>query len=207
MVQYNLTHLDQPDSQQVLGPIQDDEALFLYSIVKGMRLNRVLEIGGLSGYSAKNFLQSMDKVKGMLYTVDINHLPTLAANHKVIVKNALYLTPEDVDNAPIDIVFFDCHDMVQMDIFHHFVKNGIITDKTILALHDTNLHYAPFQAWGPYVPEEDGFAHQTVERTMVNRFKAMGYDIFSLHTTKDKHSPEFPYRHGITVCQKFKELK
>ena len=43
---YNFDHLIQSDKQDVLGPIQDDEALFLYSIIRGCRLSRVLEIGG-----------------------------------------------------------------------------------------------------------------------------------------------------------------
>jgi hypothetical protein len=207
MVNYNINHLTQPETQRVLGPIQDDEALFLYSIIKGMRLNRILEIGGGEGYSARNFLQSMDKVNGKLYTVDINPVPILAENHKVIIKNALHLSVSDVDDQAVDLVFFDCHDIIQMDIFHYYVANGIITDNTILALHDTNLHYEPFQIFGSYIPEEGGYAHQPVERKMVNIFKSIGYDIFTLHTTKDKHTAEFPFRHGITVCQKFKELK
>ena len=33
MVNYDLTHLTQPENQNVSGPIQDDEALFLYSII------------------------------------------------------------------------------------------------------------------------------------------------------------------------------
>jgi len=159
MVNYNLTHLVQPQHQRVLGPIQDDEALFLYSIVKGMRLKRVLEIGGLSGYSAMNFIASMDQVDGTMYTVDIIIVPTLAANHKVITKNALELTAADVDDKPLDLVFFDCHDMVQMDIYHSFVKQNIITEKTILALHDTNLHYSPYQVWGPYSQGQDIMGH------------------------------------------------
>lgn len=206
MVHYNLQHLTQDTNQKVIGPIQDDEALFLYSIIKGMRMNRVLEIGGLSGYSARNFVAALDQVEGVVYTVDLNPVPVVAPNHKVIVKNALHLTVQDVDSTPLDMVFFDCHDMVQMDIFHHFVKEGIIQDHTILALHDTNLHYPPFQVFGPFVQSEGGYAHQPVEREMVNRFKDYGYDIFMLHTTKEKHSAAFPFRHGITVCQKFKRL-
>lgn len=45
-------------------PLQDDEALFLYSIVRGLRLSSVLEIGGLRGYSALNFLQAMQPTQG-----------------------------------------------------------------------------------------------------------------------------------------------
>lgn len=206
MVLYNLSHLTQHDNQKVLGPIQDDEALFLYAIIRGMRLKRILEIGGLSGYSARNFLASIEKSNGIVYTVDINPVPKLAENHKTIIKNAKDLTLDDVDDQPIDLVFFDCHDMVQMDIYHSFVKHGIITDRTVLALHDTNLHYAPFHCFGPYVESEGGYAHQPVEREMVNMFKDMGYDIFSIHTSKEKHDASFPFRHGVTVCQKFVKL-
>jgi hypothetical protein len=207
MVKYNLEHLTQNDSQNVLGPIQDDEALFLYSIIRGNRLSRILEIGGLAGYSAKNFLQAVSYDKdSVVYTCDLNNVPVLANNHKVIVKNALYLTPEDVDNKPLDMVFFDCHDMVQMDIYNNMVSKNLITDNCILALHDTNLHYSPYRCIGPYVEEEKGYAHQPVERTMVNIFKELGYDIFSISTDSTKHSPSFPFRHGMTVCKKFKHL-
>lgn len=207
MVYYNLQHLTQSTDQKVLGPIQDDEALFLYSIIKGMRLKNILEIGGGSGYSAKNFIAALDQVQdGKVFTVDLHSVPVLAQNHKVIVKNAIDLTPEDIDGKTIDLVFFDCHDMIQMDIYHRFMEQGILTDATILALHDTNLHYPPYQVWGPYIQEEGGYAHQPVERKMVNEFKRLGYDIFMLHTTKDKHNPDFPFRHGISICQKFKTL-
>ena len=207
MVKYNLEHLTQDNNQRVFGPIQDDEALFLYSIVRGMRLSRILEIGGLTGYSAQNFLAAMtNHDDSIMYTVDLYVVPTLANNHKVIVKNALHLTMDDVDNKPLDLVFFDCHDMVQMNIYENFVQSGIITDDTVIALHDTNLHYHPFQVCGPYVHEEGGYAHQPIERFMVGRFKDMGYDAFCLHTTADKHNESFPLRHGITICKKYKKL-
>lgn len=207
MVNYDLSHLTQPENQNVSGPIQDDEALFLYSIIRGCRLERILEIGGLSGYSAKNFLQALSFSKdGILYTCDLNPVPILAENHKVIIKNALDLTIEELDNKPLDLVFFDCHDMIQMDIYCKFVNNNIINDDTILALHDTNLHYPPYQHCGHYIEKDNGYAHQPVERHMVNIFKSLGYDIFGISTNHSKHSADFPVRHGITVCKKFKML-
>lgn len=207
MVNYDLSHLTQPEHQNVSGPIQDDEALFLYSIIRGCRLERILEIGGLSGYSAKNFLQAVSfSQNGIVYTCDLNPVPILAENHKVIIKNALDLTIHELDNKPLDLIFFDCHDMIQMDIYHNFVNNNIINDNTILALHDTNLHYPPFQHCGVYIERENGFAHQPVERYMVNIFKNLGYDIFGISTNHSKHNQDFPVRHGITVCKKFKTL-
>lgn len=209
MVHYDLDHLTQPEDQCVIGPIQDDEALFLYSIIRGMRLTRVLEIGGLAGYSARNFLAAIGE-KGVMYTVDYQQVPVLAPNHRVVLKNALDLTPSDVDNQPVDMVFFDCHDMVQMGVFHRLVTQGIITEHTLLALHDTNLHYPPGGLnQGPLVADrvgDVGYAHQPVEREMVNQFKTLGYDVLSIYTTRAKHHADFPFRHGITVCQRFVPL-
>ena len=207
MVHYDLTHLTQPEHQNVSGPIQDDEALFLYSIIRGCRLERILEIGGLSGYSAKNFLQALSfTTNGILYTCDLNPVPILAENHNVIIKNALDLTIHDLDNKPLDLIFFDCHDFIQMNIFYNLVNNNIINDNTILALHDTNLHYPPYQHCGNYIEKENGYAHQDVERQMVNIFKSLGYDIFSISTDQSKHSDNFPVRHGLSVCKKFKNF-
>jgi hypothetical protein len=205
MVNYLLDHLTQPLNQDVWGPIQDDEALFLYSIIRASRLGRILEIGGDSGYSARNFLRAVNG-EGVVYTCDIKPVPKLDSNHVVIIKNALDLTAADVDNQPIELLFFDCHDMVQMEMYNRFVSQGIITDTTVIALHDTNLHYAPYNRWGALVPSENGYAHQPVEREMVNIFKSMGYDCFSILTDASKHSPSFPIRHGLTVCQKFKRM-
>jgi predicted O-methyltransferase YrrM len=207
MVKYDLSHLTQNDNQDVWGPIQDDEALFLYSIIRASRLKRIFEIGGLNGYSAQNFLKAVNFASdSVVYTCDINPVPKLATNHNVIQKNVLDVTPQDVQNQPLDLVFFDCHEEVQLEMFNSFVSKGIITDDTILTLHDTNLHYAPYNRWGPFVPEENGFAHQVVERKMVNYFKELGYDIFSIKTDSSKHSPEFPIRHGISICQKFRKM-
>jgi predicted O-methyltransferase YrrM len=64
MATFDLSHLVQPRSQAVGGPIQDDEALLLYAIVRVMRLRTILEIGGLDGYSARNFLKAVGKFKG-----------------------------------------------------------------------------------------------------------------------------------------------
>jgi len=207
MVKYDLSHLTQPEHQRVIGPIQDDEALFLYSIIRGNRMKRIFEIGGLSGYSGKNFIQALSYCDdGILYTCDINPVPKLSNNHRLLIKNALNISIDDVDNLPLDLIFFDCHDLVQLDVYKNFINNKIINDNTILALHDTNLHYSPFNVRGEYIKQDDGYAHQPVERKMVNYFKDDGYDIFSISTDKSKHDTSFPFRHGVTVCKKFKKL-
>jgi hypothetical protein len=218
MVEYNLAHLTQDDNQWVVGPIQDDEALFLYSLVRCKRIKTVFEIGGLNGYSAKNFLAAVGQ-EGTVYTVDICKIEPQALNHKCIEKDARNLTAEDLDNRIMDLVFFDCHEYdVQMGVYHSLVNAGLITDATIIALHDTNLHYNNDQGnfvRGP-TPDKEvivviedvviGYIHQPVERRMVNDFVDMGYHPLCLHTTADRHDETMPNRHGLTILSKFEKL-
>lgn len=205
MVNYNLEHLTQNDDQVVLGPIQDDEALFLYSMIRTMRLATILEIGGLSGYSARNFLKATENIpNSIVYTIDVNEVQPLESRHKCIIKDAKLISKRDIDR-PIDLVFFDCHVYeAQMTLYNNLLKEGIITDDTIIALHDTNLHYIKTVPWA--IPKDDGFIHQGVERMMVDDFKKLNYDIICMHTTKSKHDSNLPFRHGLTICKKFKNL-
>lgn len=204
---YDLTHLTQSESQEVIGPIQDDEALFLYSIVRGMRLSRILEVGGLRGYSAVNFLKALEKSKkAVLYTVDLNKVRKISENHKVITKDIRDLTREDLDNEPIDLIFFDCHNFdAQILAYKRLLRKGLITDRTILALHDTNLHPRKYTESSYKI--SSGYVHQKAERMMVNYFKKLGYDVFSLHTDMKIHDSKFPFRHGISICSKFQKLR
>ena len=80
----------------------------------------------------------------------------------------------------------------------------MITDRTVIALHDTNLHPTPATKHAYAV--DGGYVHQAAERRMVNDLHAMGYNAFCAHTTMSKHCSQFPARHGITIMQKFKPL-
>lgn len=202
MVHYNLEHLTQDDQQAVVGPIQDDEALFLFSLIRCMKISRILEVGGLDGYSAKNFLQALDcRSNTMVYTIDIQSVAEQGLSHKCIQKDARDITAEDVDSQPLDLVFFDCHELeVQMTLFERLRSLKIINDNTILALHDTGLHEHQFIGWAYEITE--GWVHQPVERQMVNRFKEEGYDVFTVHAQRGSSTPEFPFRHGLTICKK-----
>lgn len=95
----------------------------------------------------------------------------------------------------------------QMQTYYKLLNCGAITGSTIIALHDTNLHYKEFLIPEcKYTEVVDGYIHQPVERQMVNAFSSLGYDAFYLHTTRDKHSLEFPFRHGVTIMNKRQKL-
>ena len=198
---YNLSHLTQPSSQDLLGPIQDDEALVLFSIIRTSRLKRIVEIGGLAGYSATNFLEAVED--GTVYTIDINKVNTIKSNHITITKSAADVTKEEIGER-VDMVFFDCHHYeASLSFYNNMIEGGIIDDDTILVLHDTNLHY------NKITPDSfhngEGFVHQLAERELTNHFFDLNYQILSLGTKPHSHNETFPYRHGLAICKKFKK--
>ncbi|CAD7944524.1 unnamed protein product [Amoebophrya sp. A25] len=146
---YDLSHLDaeKTHNQMVGGPLQNDEALFLYSLVRGMRMKKVLEVGGLGGFSAKNFLAALPE-DGTMFSVDLNKVPAQAKNHRTIQKDVALLEPADLlqvqeqaQGQPLDLLFFDCHAYeAQVAAYERLRKVNLIDDKTIIALHDTNTH-------------------------------------------------------------------
>ena len=216
MVTYNLQHLTQPGAQNKPGAIQDDEALLLFALIKVTRIKRIVEFGGVWGYSARNFCEAIDN--GTVYTVDWGiegETPKQGANHKVIVKNVADVTPEDLDNDPVDLVFFDCHAYeAELCAFQNLRRAGVITDKTIFAFHDTNLWAtkdAPNQTeveWADISYEvEGGWRFCPPESQMVNDFKEMGYDILNLGTDRSVHNKDFPYRCGLSIARKFTPLE
>jgi hypothetical protein len=201
---YDLSHLTQPSHQDVSGPIQDDEALFLFALIRVMRIRRVLEIGGLSGYSATNFIRAVGS-DGIVYTIDIYPVPKVAPNHVTITMDARLVTPEVFGKQPLDLIFFDCHEFeAQMEMLSRLSDTGMIVDRTVLAFHDTNLH--PTQKTPSSYQVEGGWVHQHVERRMVNELHALGYDAISLDTSPESHGPDLPVRHGLAIMKRFRTL-
>jgi hypothetical protein len=202
-MKYNLEHLTQEPSQMVMGPIQDDEALVLFSIIKTCRFRRIVEIGGLDGYSAKNFLEAVG-TDGVVYTIDYNHVNTISPNHITIIKSVECVVMDDIKNR-VDMVFFDCHNYnCSLSFFNNMVESGIIDDETILVLHDTNLHYKNTTGGSFY--NGVGWVHQPAERDLSNHFFDIGYQVIDLGTKPESHNESFPYRHGLTICKKFNKF-
>jgi len=158
------------------------------------------------GYSARNFLEATGQ-NGQIYSIDLNPVPKLATNHFTIQKDINTIEEFDVHSAPLDLVFFDCHYYEgQMNAFWRLSHAGIITDRTVIALHDTNLF--PSEIF-PSKEVEGGWRHIHEEAMMVNEFKKWGYDIFCFHTDMRVHSDpaeNLPYRWGLTIASRFKPL-
>lgn len=197
---YDLSHLIQDESQCVSGPIQDDEALLLFATIRTMRIHNILEVGGLMGYSARNFSKAI--VDGYIYTVDFNPVEKVSDNHIVILKNCKDLKRDDFHNK-IDMIFFDAHVYEpQLEMYYTLIKEGVIDDDVLLSFHDTNLHPEKEVDWSYFV--DGGWCHQHVERRLVEHFKTLNFDAINFHTKMDEKT--IKYRHGITLMKKYKPL-
>ena len=200
LAEYDFSYLAQPDNQCTSGAIQNDEALLLFAVIRCCRLRRILEIGTKDGYSARNFCEAVSIFPdGVVYGCDsAPNIPVVAPNHKHIPKWAVDLRPEDCDGLPLDLIFFDCHDISEPAVLGNL--KSLITDDTILVFHDTNLQYRNTNGTTLAYAR----SHQIVEPVMVNTLHAVGYDAFLVRTRPEDHDEVFPLRMGLAMMQKFK---
>lgn len=197
-MRYDLSHLSQDPAQAIFGPIQDDEALLLFAVCRVTSARRIAEFGGQNGYSARNFLAAVAGVPGtIVYTVDSEPVPTLSPAHKVIHRLAKDVTPEDFDQRPLDLMFFDCHDYSQqMEAFHTLSRAGIVVRSTVIAVHDTGPHPRKLVPWA--FRGEGGWIHRPEERALVSSLQDLRYECLSFHAPQPAAPLQF--RHGLTLC-------
>ena len=198
-------------AQNVIGPMQDDEALLLYALVQTTHVARVLELGGLSGFSARTFLTAMHaKRSGRVYTVDLNKVPQVQWSggsdhrHVALVKDAARLEPADVDFEPLDLVLLDCHDFnATRATFRQLKRHGLLRPDAYLVLHDTGLHSRLVHPVlkDVAVPFRGKLIHQPVERIFADwlpvAYPSDGWQRISLHDDSRQ-----PMRHGLTIMQR-----
>ena len=189
-MQYDLSHLTQKPGEVPMGPIQDDEALFLYALARIVGVRTVLEFGVGKGDSARNFIAAGCEV----WSVDINPIRPIDPKHHMIGKSAELVTRADVGHNTIDMLFFDCHVMGQLDVFASL--GDLIPERVIGALHDTGTHADQLCSWA--TSTEQGWVHQPVEREMVPVLEQMGFVPFHAHGWLDR----VPHRHGLTIMQR-----
>lgn len=199
MARFELSHLTQPQNEAMMGPIQDSEALLLYAVIRVTLARKVVELGGLKGYSAKNFSVALGP-EGVVFTVDVRDVPVVADNHRVIKGDVGKVKMADFGEGAFDLIFMDCHSLNASKLFIERAEGaGLVDSNTIIALHDTNLHPGK-SGGGPRV-------HQPVERMLVNWLSGLGWDAVCLHTLPSRHSHALPFRHGLTLMKRFEELQ
>jgi len=215
---YNLNHLSLFEVQKLRGSLMKDEALFLYSLVKMIRPQVVLEFGFSRGHSSLNFLYALDKTS-QLFSFDIsegakdiaenvfNNFPNFHFHHK----SQLDFTPLDVDNRKIDLVYFDAvyNREINLKTFER-IKSSLSED-AIIALHDTNVWKKQLMdethiAFAKKKPNdwlnENEFQSQKGQREFYNEFVKQfpDYSAITFHSSTTVVA-------GISLLQKKRFLK
>ena len=199
---YDISHLKQDEFQSSMGPIQDDEALLLYALVKVIRPKTVVEFGFAFGSSSLNFLKALDK-DAKLYSYDIiewnkNASAFTDSRFKFHLKSQTDFDLTDVDNRIIDFVFFDDGHIFSVNSKAFNIINDKIALNGILIVHDTGLHRHEYgDGCTCDAPKYCGGAHQKDERVFINWI----LDNHPEWQVIQIHSFNF-WRHGLTIMQK-----
>jgi len=231
---YDLAHIGwQGRKQDVVGPLQDDEALLLFALSRALGVNRVLEIGSLNGDSARNFLSAVRcTLRAKVISVDPSPtVPMLAENHVVVRKDAASLSSADLDNLPVELLLLDCHDyQASQKVVRRILSQQLLSATGLIVLHDTGLHPAGLNYSGaPHasigtkagrswqgahgvdlqVPSHRlHVMHQPVERLLaqwIEKYDAHGnWQRLAVHD--DFARGAVSYRHGLTVMQRKQSL-
>ena len=196
---YNISHLKQ-DTQFIYGPIQDDEALLLFGLVKALRPKTVTEFGYGGGVSALNFLKALDE-DAKLYSYDIN--PATPHNDqrlKIYKKSQTEFLFSDVDNRTIDLAFFDAGHLFYMNKYAFEQIINFLAPNAVIVVHDTGLHVQKKFSFEMCVCDFEnycGSVHQNDERRFINWIITTypEWEVIHLHSFNI-------FRHGFTLLQK-----
>jgi predicted O-methyltransferase YrrM len=198
---YNLSHLTQ-ETQIIYGPIQDDEALLLFGLVKALRPKTVLEFGYSSGFSALNFLKALDE-DAKLFSYDINPaIPHNDKRFKFFRKSQTEFVFSDVENRKIDLAFFDDGHIFKVNKYAFEQIKNYFAPNAIIVVHDTGLHISNVSTERLQICVCDfenycGVAHQYEERGFINWIETSYPEWDAIHL----HSINI-FRHGLTILQK-----
>lgn len=214
----DISHINTYVDQKSIGPLQQPEALLLYSIVKTTLPQTIVEFGFFHGHSAFNFLQSMPE-NARLYSYEISDESAQRAaqefpkdaGFKFLHKSQTEFCPTDIDTRKIDLVFFDAaHDLkLNQQTFELIYPS--LSAEAILCIHDTGLwnktHFLDVHT--TFVQEEDGknwvdkrsYAHQNEERIFVNWI----LDTYPAFQAVHFHSMN-TLRHGLSLLQQNRRL-
>jgi predicted O-methyltransferase YrrM len=201
-------------SDNTTGPVQRDEALMLFSLVRMVRARTVVEIGFHHGHSALNFLAALEP-DARLYSFDIDPRCEAIASQRFgrdprlvyRTKAQEDLSGEDLDGRTIDLVFLDgAHDLdLNRSAFGRLLP--LMAPKAIMAIHDTGTvprALIPPDHWTTTIPARwvgDECEHQPDERAFVNWLLETHPEFAQIHL----HSRE-TLRWGMTLLQRSEPL-
>eukprot|EP00741_Cyanophora_paradoxa_P024483 tig00022075_g23640.t1 len=208
-LKYDLSHLQQ-DTEFVVGPLQDDEALLLFGLVKTVRPKVVVEFGFFKGDSAVNWLRALDE-DARLYSFDITPIPFQRPEYsdprfKFKQKDQTKFDPADVDHRAVDLAFLDAgHTFnIQYMLWPRLLQ--VLAPDALVIVHDTGLHKHERLKEGACscdLPNKCGFHHQAClhayprPRSPLSSIQK-AYPEWQTVTLQSYNT----YRHGATILQR-----
>ncbi len=212
-----MSHLLSYRENDAIGPLQRDEAVALFGIIRTLRPQVVVEFGFFHGHSAFNFLRAMpDDAELFSYDIDADSINRAATEFtfdrrfNFIGRSQTDFDPADVGNRKIDFVFFDAAHELELNTATFGKMVDHLSPGAMVAVHDTGLwHRKDFAAIHetfaremPGVWEtEDLYAHQPGERDFIDWIVSRHPEFTAIHfhTTGT-------LRHGFTLLQRKRSL-
>jgi hypothetical protein len=207
------SHLLCYSEEDAVGPLQREEALFLFALIRVVRPATIVEFGFLQGLSSFNFLRAMED-NAILASFDIEESAQQTAHRRFshdkrfrfFLKSQSLFSHEDIDFRPIDFAFFDgAHDLdLNVDTWKRI--SPFFSSQCIVAIHDTGLwsrhhflriHHEFASTRSANWISPNAFVHQPDERRFVNWLLANDREFHAIHF----HSTS-TLRHGVTLLQR-----
>lgn len=179
----------------VLGPLLEEDKLFLQAIIRMTNPMVLIEFGYLWGHSAQAMLDVMDPT-AVLHSYDYTKNPTHPdPRFKFHMKSQEEV--EGIEN--IDFVFIDASHDFELNKITLIKLMDHLSDKAIIAVHDTGTWPSNVFDTDHGETRSDGrFVHCPGEVKFVN-WVATNFPIFQvIHFHCDNQ-----VRHGITLLQKY----
>jgi predicted O-methyltransferase YrrM len=208
----DLGHLRFFKEEEACGPIQREEALLLFALVRVLRPRVVVEFGLHRGHSSLNFVLALPP-GGELHSYDITESAAQIASRlfggvagfHYHHKSQESFSTEDVGGKEIDFVLLDAAHDLSLNVATFEKLRPSLAPRAILAIHDTGTwgraHMRPEHlAWAADRPDGWLSAEEYVpwneERRFVNWLLDAHPELSQLHLHSDR-----TLRHGLTLLQ------
>jgi predicted O-methyltransferase YrrM len=208
----DLGHLRFFKEGDACGPIQREEALLLFALVRVVRPRVVVEFGFHRGHSALNFLLALPP-DGEIHSYDVAESAAQIASQLFAGAAAFHFhhkpqqsfLPADVGGREIDFVLLDAAHDFDLNVATLERLRPCLAPDAILAVHDTGTWRRTHMrrehlAWAADRPQgwlsADEYAPWDEERRFVNWLRETHPELSQLHL----HSGR-ALRHGLTLLQ------
>ncbi|HRC86907.1 MAG TPA: class I SAM-dependent methyltransferase [Thermoanaerobaculia bacterium] len=212
-----LGHLAFFHEEEALGPIQREEALLLFALVRVLRPALVVELGFHRGHSALNFVAALDP-GARLVSFDIaESARELAEGYlgglpgfRYIHKSQTDLSASDFDGQKIDLVLLDAAHDVELNQRAYRALEPCLAPGAVIAVHDTGVwqrstmrpsHHERARERPAGWFDAEQYQPWPEERQFVNWLRQAHPELAQLHL----HS-ERTVRHGLTLLQRSEAL-